>query len=126
MKQNITALIIFALIITGSLLSLNNTKSICTKISNNQKLCEEMVLNGDWSGAATQAEATKALWGKYHPRLAILLAHRDLDEINSLIVSTASLAALNDKNAFITENKRLMALVENLRKKDILTFENLF
>ena len=126
MKQNITAFIIFTVIVLGSLLSLHYTKSICTQIEHNQKMCEESVLNDNWSQAIKHIQSTKLLWDKHHPRLAIMLAHRDLDEINSLIVSTTSLALLNDKNTFITENKRLMALVENLRKKDILTFENLF
>jgi len=126
MKQNITALIIFTLIITGSLLSLNYTKDVCAQISHNQHLCEESVIKEDWIGAAKHIRDTNNLWDEYYPRLAALLAHSDLDKINDLIVSVTSLAILNDKNKFITENKRLMALVESLSKKDILTFENLF
>ena len=36
MKQNITAFIIFTVIVLGSLLSLHYTKSICTQIEHNQ------------------------------------------------------------------------------------------
>ncbi|MBR5479538.1 MAG: DUF4363 family protein [Clostridia bacterium] len=126
MKQNITALIIFALIISGAVFSLNYTNQVSREITDTLKLCEDYVMQNNWSSATMHISNTKNLWDKYHPRLAVLLSHRELNEISDLIVTVTSLVFLNDKNTFITENKRLTALVENLNKGDSLTFENLF
>lgn len=126
MKQNITALIIFALIISGAIFSLNYTNKVSQEITKTLKLCETDVIQNEWQSATKHISAAKELWDKYHPHLAVLLTHRELNEISDLIVKVTSLVYLNNKNSFITENKRLTALVENLNKGDKLTFENLF
>lgn len=126
MKQNITAIIIFTLIILGSFFSLNYTESVSKNLLKSIELCETDVTRYNWDSALEHVNVTQALWNKHKPRLAIILAHRQLDEISDLIVTITSLVNLNDKNKFITENKRLTALVKNLSTTDALTFENLF
>ncbi len=126
MKQNITAIVILTLILTGSFFSINYTKNISEKLLDTLDMCEIEVTRGNWKTALGHISLTSTLWNKYRPRLALFLMHRDLNEISDLIVRVNSLILINDKNGYITENKRLATLVENIGKGDILTFDNLF
>ena len=126
MKQNITAVIICALILTGSYFSMHYTKNISEKILKTLSACEEEVVHENWDEALSRMTISHGLWRKYRPRLALFLPHRNLDEISDLIVKVTSLIHQHEKNAFITENKRLAALVKDIGKSDTLTFANLF
>ena len=126
MKENLTALLILTLIITGSFLSINYTKNVSEKLLSDLKLCEEEVVRNNWTSASTHIDKISAMWKKHKSGLSIVLSHRDIIEITDLIVKVSSLVHTQEKNAYITENKRLTALVESISKQDILTFENLF
>ena len=126
MKQNITAAVILTLIIIGSFVSVKYTEKVSQNLTYMLNACEDSVLSESWESASHNISQCSKLWDKYKPALSALLTHRELSEISDLIINLTSLVTLRDKTAYITENKRLAALVKKISLQDIITFENLF
>lgn len=126
MKHSIVALLILAMILTGSYFSISYTKNISNDLLHTLSSCESEVILDNWESAVEYITISSSIWKTARTRLALLLSHRNLDEISDLFEKVKSLVDLKEKNAYLTENKRLTALVKNLGYADAPTFENLF
>lgn len=126
MKHLVTALVILALIAAGAVLCIQYTRCVSEELLDTLDFCEDAVMRGDWRAAQENIALTSALWEKHRPRLAAFLLHSDLNRITDLLIETSAQVELKNRAAFLAQNRRLSALVDEISRMDALTFENLF
>ena len=110
----------------SSFLCTNYTKNVGEEMLSALNTCENAVNSDNWSLAEKHIEKAVSIWDSHHAKLAAFLIHSDLDDINDQLIKLKSYVNLNEKKSFITENKRLAALVDDMSHMDALTFGNLF
>ncbi len=126
MKHLTAAIIILFLIIAGTCLCLKHTNIIANEMISSLNICENAFNSENWLAAKESIKTTIGLWNKNQRFLSFYLHHKELDEINDLLTKVEVIITEKDTKMFRIENKRLMALVEDMRNTDKLTFENLF
>lgn len=126
MKHLTAAVIILLLIISGSYLCIAHTNTVATKIISSLDMCEKAVTSENWIKAKENSQKAISIWDKNKRFFSFYLHHDDLDKITDLLIEVSEIISEKDKEMFKIENKRLKALVDDIRNMDTLTFENLF
>lgn len=114
MSRFIIALVIFSLIIAGSIASVIYV-SACEKRL--QEYLDEIVIsaqNGEMDKAESLSNAFVDKWTEVEPYIVMLVRHHSVDEITKYASRLASYCAYGNQADVIAETNRLKALLKHI------------
>ncbi len=120
-----TLIIVFILMIAGSLSSHNYINSTSKNLVTHLENVQESVQNQKWSIAQEQLELTQTSWDKTKYWWTILLDHHEIDNIDLSSQRLKQYIKAQDKTLSLGEVSALEMLFEHIADTEALTFKNI-
>ena len=126
MKSVISAVVIFILIITMSIISsqyvLNTADEILYQVLENEK----SVVQGDWKKAERSVTNTREIWYKRRKVATFFLNHSVIDSIDASVERQYNSVVLREKSSFYFEKNKFVLLIKSLKEQQKISLENIF
>lgn len=86
---------------------------------------EKDIKNGNWKSAETYVNDLEKTWGKVSSKWAILIEHREIDDIDMSLSKLKSFIDSKNKDLSLAELKTLKELYNHIPSNEKLTLENI-
>ncbi|MEG6567415.1 DUF4363 family protein [Thermoanaerobacterium saccharolyticum] len=116
---------ITVLIILVDITSYNYLYSSSNNMEKKLETIEQNIKNEKWMNAKTNADDLEKTWGKVSNKWAILIEHREIDDIDMSLSKLKSFIDTKDKDLSLSELKTLKELYSHIPSNEKLTFENI-
>lgn len=116
----ITVLIIFV-----DIASYNYLYSSSNNMEKKLETIEQNIKSEKWMNAKANADDLEKTWGKVSSKWAILIEHREIDDIDMSLSKLKSFIDTKDKDLSLSELKTLKELYSHIPSNEKLTLENI-
>ncbi|AST56885.1 DUF4363 family protein [Thermoanaerobacterium thermosaccharolyticum] len=86
---------------------------------------EKNIKNDNWKSAETCVNDLEKTWGKVNSKWAILIEHREIDDIDMSLSKLKSFIDSKNKDLSLAELKTLKELYSHIPSNEKLTLENI-
>ncbi|MEG6570163.1 DUF4363 family protein [Thermoanaerobacterium thermosaccharolyticum] len=86
---------------------------------------EKNIKNDNWKSAETCVNDLEKTWGKVNSKWAILIEHREIDDIDMSLSKLKSFIDSKNKDLSLAELKTLKELYNHIPSNEKLTLENI-
>ncbi|MHB8125123.1 MAG: DUF4363 family protein [Desulfitobacteriaceae bacterium] len=125
MRVIIIIIMVFFLMIAGSLSSYNYINSTSGNLVSNLENLEKFVQDQKWNIAQEQLELTQTTWNKTKYWWTILLDHHEIDNIELSAQRLKQYLKAEDKTLSLAEISALEMLFEHIADSEALTLKNI-
>ncbi|MGB9780369.1 MAG: DUF4363 family protein [Caldanaerobacter sp.] len=121
-------LVIFLLmfIIFLDIMSIKYLESTSQKIERILAMAEESIKKGDWEKAKLLVEKSESEWKKIDKKWALLVEHREIDEIEINMEKLKSFVESKNKDHSMAQLKTVKMLLKYVPENEKPTLENIF
>jgi hypothetical protein len=113
------------LIILVDIASYNYLYASSNSIEKKLDVIEQDIKSEKWMSAKTNADDLEKIWGKISNKWAILIEHREIDDIDMSLSKLESFIETKDKDLSLSELKTLKELYSHIPSNEKLTLENI-
>ncbi|AFK85054.1 MULTISPECIES: DUF4363 family protein [Thermoanaerobacterium] len=116
---------ITVLIILVDIASYNYLYSSSNNMEKKLETIEQNIKSEKWMNAKANADDLEKTWGKISSKWAILIEHREIDDIDMSLSKLKSFIDTKDKDLSLSELKTLKELYGHIPSNEKLTLENI-
>lgn len=116
---------ITVLIILVDIASYNYLYSSSNNMEKKLETIEQNIKSEKWMNAKANADDLEKTWGKISSKWAILIEHREIDDIDMSLSKLKSFIDTKDKDLSLSELKTLKELYSHIPSNEKLTLENI-
>lgn len=116
---------ITVLIILVDIASYNYLYTSSNSMEKKLEVIEQNIKSEKWMIAKTNADDLEKTWGKVSNKWAILVEHREIDDIDMSLSKLKSFIETKDKDLSLSELKTLKELYSHIPSNEKLTLENI-
>lgn len=126
MKSVISALIIFALIITMAGVSSVFVNNIGDDMLQSLYKNEKYIANNDWENAENETNYVSDVWQKNRVAMSVIFNHSAIDNIDATLEKMKKTVKFQRKESFLYEKSFLSCLIKALKEQQKVSIGNIF
>ncbi len=117
---------IFALLLSLLLWNANHLQAFLAPLRADLAQAQEALLAEDWARAEDLTQGVQAQWQAKETYLHVVLPHRELDEIDLLLLETVSYLRCEKTGEYTASNEALCQRMKLLSEMEQFSLKNLF